>query len=120
MVADVESASSSVHINQFGFRPGIVGDVFADALIRKAEEGVPVRLVLDRQGSDPELAGSEVRGIAVHTGARVGANAGPGEVLASSTVKDLVAGSGLEFEDRSSHELKGVPGEWRLYAVSSL
>jgi hypothetical protein len=120
MVADVESASSSVHINQFGFRPGIVGDVFADALIRKAEEGVPVRLIVDRQGSDPELAGSEVRGIAVHTGARVGANAGPGEVLASSTVKDLVAGSGLEFEYRSSHELKGVPGEWRLYAVSSL
>jgi cardiolipin synthase A/B len=56
MVADVESASSSVHINQFGFRPGIVGDVFADALIRKAEEGVPVRLVVDRQGSDPERA----------------------------------------------------------------
>jgi cardiolipin synthase A/B len=56
MLADVESASSSVHINQFGFRPGIVGDVFADALVRKAEEGVPVRLVVDRQGSDPERA----------------------------------------------------------------
>jgi class 3 adenylate cyclase len=65
-----------------------------------------------------ELAGSEIRGIAVHTGARVAGKAGPGEVLASSTVKDLVAGSGLEFEDRGSHELKGVPGEWRLYAVS--
>jgi pimeloyl-ACP methyl ester carboxylesterase len=65
-----------------------------------------------------ELAGSEIRGIAVHTGARVAAKAGPGEVLASSTVKDLVAGSGLEFEDRGSHELKGVPGEWRLYAVA--
>jgi class 3 adenylate cyclase len=59
-----------------------------------------------------------VRGIAVHTGARVAAMAGSGEVLTSSTVKDLVAGSGLEFEDRGSHELKGVPGEWRLYAVS--
>jgi pimeloyl-ACP methyl ester carboxylesterase len=66
-----------------------------------------------------ELAGSDVRGIAVHTGARVAAKAEPGEVLASSTVKDLVAGSGLEFEDRGSHELKGVPGEWRLYAVSA-
>jgi class 3 adenylate cyclase len=55
----------------------------------------------------------------VHTGARVVGKAGPGEVLASSTVKDLVAGSGLEFEDRGSHELKGVPGEWRLYAVVS-
>jgi cardiolipin synthase len=54
MLADIESASSSIHLNQFGFRPGVVGDVFADALIRKAEEGVPVRLVVDRQGSDPE------------------------------------------------------------------
>ena len=66
-----------------------------------------------------ELTGSDIRGIAVHTGARVAAKAGPGEVLASSTVRDLVAGSGLEFEDRGSHELKGVPGEWRLYAVAS-
>ncbi|MGH3110580.1 MAG: hypothetical protein ACRDQT_06655 [Gaiellaceae bacterium] len=46
------------------------------------------------------------------------AKAGPGEVLTSSTVRDLVAGSGLQFEDRGSHELKGVPGEWRLYAVA--
>jgi class 3 adenylate cyclase len=59
-----------------------------------------------------------VRGIAVHTGARVAAQAGPGEVLVSSTVKDLTAGSGIEFEDRGEHELKGVPGEWRLYAVT--
>jgi pimeloyl-ACP methyl ester carboxylesterase len=66
-----------------------------------------------------ELQGSEIRGIAVHTGARVVGKAGPGEVLASSTVRDLVAGSGLEFEDRGSHELKGVPGEWRLFAVSN-
>jgi pimeloyl-ACP methyl ester carboxylesterase len=65
-----------------------------------------------------ELAGSEIRGIAVHTGARVAGIAGSGEVLVSSTVKDLVAGSGLEFADRGMHELKGVPGEWRLYAVS--
>ena len=64
-----------------------------------------------------EVDGSEIRGIAVHTGARVAAKAAPGEVLASSTVKDLVAGSGLEFEERGAHELKGVPGEWRLYAV---
>jgi class 3 adenylate cyclase len=48
----------------------------------------------------------------------VAGKAAPGEVLASSTVKDLVAGSGLEFEDRGSHELKGVPGEWHLYAVA--
>jgi class 3 adenylate cyclase len=60
----------------------------------------------------------KVAGIAVHTGARVAAYAGAGEVLVSSTVKDLVAGSGLEFEDRGVHELKGIPGEWRLYAAA--
>ncbi len=65
-----------------------------------------------------ELDGEKVRGIAVHTGARVAALAAPGEVLVSSTVKDLVAGSGIEFEDRGSHELKGVPGEWRLFAAT--
>jgi cardiolipin synthase len=59
MLADIAAASSSVHINQFGFRPGIVGDGFADVLIRKAAEGVPVRLVVDRQGSDPERGARE-------------------------------------------------------------
>jgi class 3 adenylate cyclase len=54
----------------------------------------------------------------VHTGARVASLAGPGEILVSQTVKDLVAGSGIEFEDRGIRELKGVPGEWRLYALS--
>jgi class 3 adenylate cyclase len=55
----------------------------------------------------------------VAIGARVSALAGPGEILVSSTVKDLVAGSGLAFEDLGTHELKGVPGEWRLYAVAA-
>ena len=64
-----------------------------------------------------ELSGGDVTGIAVHTGARVAALADPSEVLVSSTVKDLVAGSGIEFEERGEHELKGVPGRWRLYAV---
>jgi class 3 adenylate cyclase len=59
----------------------------------------------------------KLAGIAVNVGARVSAAAGPGEVLVSGTVKDLVAGSGIEFDDRGAHELKGVPGEWRLYAV---
>jgi cardiolipin synthase A/B len=59
MLTDIESATSSIHINQFGFRPGVVGDRFADALIRKASEGVPVRLVVDRQGSAPEEAARE-------------------------------------------------------------
>jgi class 3 adenylate cyclase len=64
-----------------------------------------------------ELDGQKIRGIAVHTGARIASLAEPGEVLISHTVKDLVAGSGLEFEDRGVHELKGVPGKWRLYAA---
>jgi pimeloyl-ACP methyl ester carboxylesterase len=64
-----------------------------------------------------ELMGDRVAGIAVHIGARVGALADPGEVLVSSTVKDLVAGSGLRFVDRGAQALKGVPGEWRLFAV---
>jgi class 3 adenylate cyclase/pimeloyl-ACP methyl ester carboxylesterase len=66
-----------------------------------------------------ELMGADVGGIAVHIGARVGALAGPSEVLVSSTVKDLVAGSGLVFEDRGEHTLKGVPEPWHLYAVGA-
>jgi pimeloyl-ACP methyl ester carboxylesterase len=66
-----------------------------------------------------QVIDEKVGGIAVHTGARIAGTATRGEVLVSSTVKDLVAGSGIEFEDRGIHELKGVPGEWRLYAVSS-
>jgi pimeloyl-ACP methyl ester carboxylesterase len=64
-----------------------------------------------------EVMGEKLGGIALHIGARVATTAGPGEVLVSSTVKDLVAGSGLRFRDRGLHALKGVPGEWHLYAV---
>jgi class 3 adenylate cyclase len=64
-----------------------------------------------------ELREDDIGGIAVHAAARVAALAGPSEVLVSSTVRDLVVGSGLEFEDRGLHALKGVPGEWRLFAV---
>lgn len=64
-----------------------------------------------------ELTGGRVSGIAVHIGARVASAANPAEVLVSSTVKDLVAGSGIQFADRGMHTLKGVPGEWRLFAV---
>jgi class 3 adenylate cyclase len=65
-----------------------------------------------------EVVDGKIAGIAVNIGARVAAQAAPGEVLVSQTVKDLVAGSGLTFEDRGGAELKGVPGEWRLYAVA--
>jgi class 3 adenylate cyclase len=67
-----------------------------------------------------ERRGDDVGGIAVHIGARVAALAGPGEVLASSTVKDLVVGSGIGFESRGSHALKGVPDEWRLFACGTI
>jgi class 3 adenylate cyclase len=66
-----------------------------------------------------ELRGDDVGGIAVHIAARVGAAAGQGEVLVSRTVKDLVAGSGIAFADRGSHQLKGVPEAWQLFAVTS-
>jgi pimeloyl-ACP methyl ester carboxylesterase len=65
-----------------------------------------------------ELFAGKVAGLAVHTGARVAALAGAGEVLVSQTVKDLVAGSGIEFEGRGTHVLKGVPGEWNVYSVA--
>jgi class 3 adenylate cyclase len=61
--------------------------------------------------------GDKVAGIAVHIGARVASAASPGEVVVSSTVKDLVAGSGLRFEDRGMHALKGIPDPWHLFAV---
>lgn len=65
-----------------------------------------------------ERVGDKIGGLAVHIGARVMAGAAPGEVLATSTVKDLVAGSGLRFEDRGTHALKGVPGDWRLFLAA--
>jgi class 3 adenylate cyclase len=66
-----------------------------------------------------ELAGDDVRGMAVNIGARVGALASANEVLVSSTVKDLVVGADLELVERGEHELKGVPGKWRLYAAAA-
>ncbi len=67
-----------------------------------------------------ELVGGKPAGIAVHTGARISSFAAPGEVLVSSSVKDLVAGSGIAFEDRGIHALAGVPNEWHLFAVTDL
>ena len=66
-----------------------------------------------------EQLGADIRGVAVHIGARVGALAGPSEVLVTSTVKDLVAGSGLVFDDRGERRLKGVPEAWHLYALAA-
>jgi len=77
--------------------------------------GIEVRAGLHT--GEVERRGDDVAGIGVHIGARVGALAGPGEVLVTSTVKDLVTGSGLEFDDRGPRELKGIPGEWHLWAA---
>ena len=90
----------------------------AQAITAKARlMGVDLRAGL--HSGECEIIGPKLVGIAVHIGARVAALANAGEVLVSNTVKDLVAGSGLKFEDRGAHTLKGVPGEWRLYAVSN-
>jgi class 3 adenylate cyclase len=88
----------------------------AEAVLEGAR-GLGLEIRAGLHTGEVELAGEKVRGIAVHIGARVSAEAAPGEVLVSSTVKDLVAGSGIEFEDRDTHPLKGVPGEWHLFAV---
>jgi class 3 adenylate cyclase len=88
----------------------------ASAAVRAVRSlGIEIRAGLHT--GEVEVAGDAVRGIAVHIGARVSALAGASEVLVSSTVRDLVAGSGLQFEDRGAHELKGVPGQWRILAV---
>jgi class 3 adenylate cyclase len=79
------------------------------------ELGLPIRAGLHT--GECEMADGKVAGIAVHTGARVAAQADANEVLVSNTVKDLVAGSGIDFIDRGARELKGIPGEWRLFAV---
>ena len=79
--------------------------------------GIEVRAGLHT--GECEMREDDVAGMAVNIGARIGALAGPGEVLVSSTVKDLVVGSGIEFEPRGAHELKGVPGEWNVFAATS-
>ena len=90
----------------------------AGKAIVDAVHGLGLEVRAGLHTGEVELAGDAVRGIAVHTGARVAAEAGAGQVLVSQTVKDLVAGSGIELADRGVHQLKGIPGEWRLYSVA--
>ena len=88
----------------------------AQDLLRAVEElGLTLRAGVHT--GECEAIGEDLGGLAVHIGARVAAHAQPGEVLVSSTVKDLVVGSGLQFADQGEHDLKGVPGTWRIYAV---
>ncbi len=88
------------------------------AAIRDELRGLGIQIRAGLHTGECELVEDKVRGIAVHIGARVMATAGAGEVLVSSTVKDLVAGSGIGFESRGAHALKGIPDEWHLYEVT--
>jgi class 3 adenylate cyclase len=88
-------------------------------VIRDAVRALGIEVRAGLHTGECEVRGDDIGGIGVHIGARVSALAGPNDVLVSSTLRDLVIGSGLEFEERGGHELKGVPGEWRLFAVAS-
>ena len=104
-----------------GFFASFDGPARAIACAREIVERVPELGLEVRAGihtGECERGGEKLAGLAVNVGARVSSFATAGEVLVSQTVKDLVAGSGIEFENRGAHELKGVPGEWHLYAVS--
>jgi len=83
--------------------------------IAEATRPLGIDLHLGLHTGECEVRGDDLGGLAVHIAARVAACAAPGEVLVSGTVKDLVAGSRIDFVDRGEHELKGVPGSWRLY-----
>jgi pimeloyl-ACP methyl ester carboxylesterase len=85
--------------------------------IREASGAIGLSVRAGLHTGEIEVVGGQASGIAVHIGARIGAVAEPGEILVSGTVRDLVAGSGIEFESRGIRELKGVPGEWPLFAV---
>jgi class 3 adenylate cyclase len=87
--------------------------------IAKAVRPLGIEIRAGVHTGEVEQIDDKVGGMAVVIGARIGARGGPSEVLASSTVKDLTAGSGLVFEDRGEHELKGVPDRWRVYRVVS-
>jgi class 3 adenylate cyclase len=87
--------------------------------IRDAVQALGVQVRAGLHTGECEVRGDDIGGIGVHIGARVSALAGANDVLVSSTLRDLVIGSGLEFEDRGAHTLKGVPGEWHLFAVAS-
>jgi class 3 adenylate cyclase len=86
--------------------------------IREATPRLGIEVRVGLHTGECEVLDGKVAGIAVHTGARVAEHAGPGEVLVSSTVRDVVAGSELEFLDRGVHTLEGIPGEWRLFAAA--
>jgi class 3 adenylate cyclase len=87
--------------------------------IAEATKNLGIQLRIGLHTGECEVRGDDLGGLAVHIAARVAALAPPGEILVSGTVKDLVAGSGIEFMERGEHELRGVPGSWRLFAVEA-
>ena len=86
--------------------------------LREAVASLDLRVRAGIHTGELEVRGDDVAGMAVHIGARISALAEAGEVLVSSTVKDLLAGTGFTFDDRGHHELKGVPGSWRVFAAT--
>jgi class 3 adenylate cyclase/TolB-like protein len=115
---------------RFGGREvGTAGDGFVAAFdrpeeavrcaleVRRAVAALGLEVRAGLHAGEVQAVAESLGGIAVHIGARIAALAAPGEILASGTVRDLVAGSGLEFRDRGTHPLRGVPGEWRVFAV---
>jgi class 3 adenylate cyclase len=129
---DAHDAIVRVQLNRFrGREVNTSGDGFfamfdgPQRAIRCAmaiRDAVPALGIAVRAGlhtGECEVRGDDIGGIGVHIGARVSALAGPNDVLVSGTLRDLVIGSGLEFEDRGAHQLKGVPGEWHISAVAS-
>jgi class 3 adenylate cyclase len=123
---DAHDAVIRAQLNRFrGREVNTSGDGFLamfdgpQRAIREAVQALGIQVRAGLHTGECEIRGDDIGGIAVHIGARVSALAGPNDVLVSSTLRDLVIGSGLEFEDRGAHELKGVPGEWHLFAVIS-
>jgi class 3 adenylate cyclase len=101
----------------FDRQPGAARAIRCAAAMRQAVRTLGLEIRAGLHTGDCELIGDAVEGIAVHIGARVMAKAGPDEVVVSSTVKDLVVGTGIKFKDHGTHSLKGVPKKWRLYCV---
>lgn len=129
---DAHDAVVRVHLNRFrGREVNTSGDGFLAMFdgpqraircamaIRDAIHALGIEVRAGLHTGECEVRGDDIGGIAVHIGARVSALAGPNDVLVSSTLRDLVIGSGLQFEPRGVHALKGVPGEWHLFAVAS-
>jgi class 3 adenylate cyclase len=98
------------------------GPAMAMRCAEELNEGVSelgIQLRIGIHTGECEVIGEDLGGLAVHIGARAGALAEPGEIIVSSTVKELVVGSDMQFSDRGEHELKGVPGTWHLYALGA-